>query len=136
MLVKREGLWKQSRLYITRTEIVLIANSGLNKKEHGERARRLETIESVRYVKQAICCRGFYIIDAIPKFVSESKMFASSPSVSLQSPRYKYAQRSKGECKMNADAVKDRLTKLAGRECWCDDENFMVDDYRTRATTG
>jgi len=25
--------------------------------------------------------------------------------------------------------MKDKLTKLAGRECWSDDENFMVDDY-------
>jgi hypothetical protein len=30
--------------------------------------------------------------------------------------------------KMNA-AMKAKLEKLASRECWSDDEDFMVDDY-------
>ncbi len=27
------------------------------------------------------------------------------------------------------EAMKAKLEKLAGRQCWCDDGGFMVDDY-------
>ena len=30
---------------------------------------------------------------------------------------------------MDIGEVKNMLTKLAERECWCDDNDFMIDDY-------